>query len=232
MKVTLLNPESLMKLFEKWGQYTHICSAKEYNGSLEENKRIGRNCLEHGHFSGSRSIYVNFLIEEVSRGCVDQLIRKEQGTTKNVQSTRYVDMGNFDYYIGEDILRNETTLKIYKENMEKTRRDYMSIIEILKNEEGCNKKKAQEQARGLLGLGVHSKVVIGFTLESLIDLMHKRLCTKSQKEIRDLVKEIKDIVIFYRPELIPYLIPQCEYLQRCTEKNSCGRIAKKLKGRL
>lgn len=231
MKVTLLNPESLTNFFKEYGQYSHICSAKNYNKSPEENKRIGRNCLKYEHFSGSRSIYMNFLIEEVSRGCVDQLIRKEQGTVKNVQSTRYIDMSNFDYYIGEDILKNEKALKIYKENMEKTRRDYMSIIEILKNEEGCSKKKAQEQARGLLGLGIHSKLVIGFTLESLIDLMHRRLCTKSQKEIRDLVKEIKNIVTFYRPEFIPYLVPQCEYLHRCTEKDSCGRIDKKLKGR-
>ena len=228
MDVILINSNVLTNLFKNWGFFSGICT-NNLSSLYSKADKLGRKCLKSNHFSGSRGIYLDFYIKDISRGCADQLFRHEVGVVKNMQSTRYVDLSNFTYHISEDILKNEEALKIFKNNMEQTKKDYVKIIELLM-QDGVEKKKAQEQARGLLGLDVHTNVMMGFTIEALINLMHKRLCIRSQKEIRNVVQKIKDEVIKFKPELEEYLVPQCEYLTWCPEENSCGKFNKKLGG--
>jgi thymidylate synthase (FAD) len=60
----------------------------------------------------------------------------------------------------------------------------------------------------------------------LIHLCNLRLCTRAQKEIRDLfgliVKEVKGV----DERLASYLVPQCEIHGICFEDKCCGRKPK------
>ena len=58
--------------------------------------------------------------------------------------------------------------------------------------------------------------------------MNKRLCTRSQWEIREVAKLMKEEVLKALPELEEYLVPECENLLWCPEgKSSCGKVPTK-----
>ena len=94
-KIEIINPEEVKELFKHWGQFACKC----YDTPLKYAERVGKSCLETGHFSGSRSRYIEIDVSNVPRDMIDQIIRREQGLVKNVQSGRYCDFSKFDYYV-------------------------------------------------------------------------------------------------------------------------------------
>lgn len=217
MKVTLINSEEVKNLFYNWGTFSAIC----YDTHTKHPEKIGQACMKSGHFSGSRNIYFNFLIEECPRFTIDQLVRHEIGVVKNVQSFRYVDKDNFSYEIPNEIKDNLELLNRYTSYMEDTKNLYFDIQTYISNKKN-NKERANEQARYVLPMATHSAVCIGFTIEALIHLCHKRLCTRTEDVHRQLVNLIKEETLKILPELKEYLVPQCQYLTWCPEEKSCG----------
>lgn len=61
--------------------------------------------------------------------------------------------------------------------------------------------------------------------EALINMAHKRLCTKASKETWEVVRAICDLVEECDPDLRKHLVPQCVYRGGiCPEPKSCGWI--------
>lgn len=223
MKVELLNSEEVSKILDRWGKFARTCYVTTDEVS---NRRIGKHCLESGHFSGSRSGYIEFLITDCPRFLIDQLIRKEIGTCKNVQSFRYVSEDDFSYEIPSGILNNEYLVNEYVKHMDYTHRLYNAInLHLMMTTDGV--ERANEQARYVLPISTHCSVTIGVTIESLIDLCHKRLCVRTEDLHLELVSKMRDLVNHIEPEFKPHLVSQCEYLTWCPENKSCGRYPKK-----
>lgn len=224
MRVTLLNKDSARDLFNLWGEFSCTC----YNTPKQYKNGVGKSCLNTKHFSGSRAFYLNFEISGVSRACIDQLVRSEIGVAKNVQSGRYVRMSDFDYHTPSVIRNCPEAKEIYDKHMKDTRETYNKLVEILESQ-GFRGEKVNEASRGVLPMNHNSAVTIGFTVEALINLCHKRLCVCSQEEIQALVRRMRDIVIEILPELKPYLVPVCVASNYCPEKpaRSCGAFPQK-----
>lgn len=217
-KIKILNPEEVKDLFKTWGTFSCKC----YDTPVKYAERVGKSCLESGHFSGSRSVYINIDVSGVPRALIDQIVRKEQGCVKNVESGRYVDFSNFDYYTSPLIANDEIAKEIYDKHMEATREAYKKIVERL-NEKGIKGEKAYEAARGVSPMNYRTGMVIGLTVEALISLCHNRLCVRTQEHSRRLIRMIRDEVVKLVPELKEYLVIKCEYLQWCPEgKKCCG----------
>ena len=106
-----------------------------YNSPDKYAERIGKSCLSTGHTSGSRSRFVEMRISEVSRACIDQLIRAEQGVVKNVQSQRYVQ-GDFEYYTDPRIAQDEEINAYYTDCMETIRTLREGLSEALSSKHG------------------------------------------------------------------------------------------------
>ena len=72
-------------------------------------------------------------------------------------------------------------------------------------------------------------LVIGFTIEALINFMHKRLCVCSQDHIRKLAKLMKQEVVEILPELETYLVAICDANGWCPEspKRTCNKYPQK-----
>ena len=85
-KVELKNPEEVKKFIKRHGEFAAVC----YNTPKEKAEKVGEHCLESGHLSGSRHLYMVFEIKNVPRSAVDQLVRHTQGFVTNVQSLRYL----------------------------------------------------------------------------------------------------------------------------------------------
>lgn len=217
MKVELLNKEEVKDLFAHWGTFAKVC----YDTKTKFPERIGKHCMNSGHFSGSRSRYFEFLVTDVPRFVIDQCVRAEVGVVKNVQSFRYVGKNSFAYEVPSEILDNEKLLKKYHDHMMKTLELYEEIQEYVLEKTG-SKERANEQARYVVPMATHSAFVIGFTLEALIHYCNLRLCVRTEDVHREMAKMIRDAALEQLPEIKEKLVPQCKNLLYCPEQHGCG----------
>lgn len=231
MKVELLNPEETKNLFLDWGKVAAVC----YDTKTNKPENIGKHCMKSGHTSGSRGTYIKFLITEVPRSTVDQIVRHEVGVFKNVQSFRYVSKNTFSYEVPVEIIDNPSLLEKYHKHMKNTMELYAEIQTYVKDKTG-NSERANEQARSVIPMSTHTAFVVGFTIEGLIHLMHKRLCTRTEDTTRQTAILMKKAVLEVLPELKDNLVPECQYLLWCPEEKGCGifpnkkELVEKLKG--
>ena len=222
-KIEIINPEEVKELFKHWGRFSCKC----YDTPLKYAERVGKSCLETGHFSGSRSRYIEIDVSNVPRDMIDQIIRREQGLVKNVQSSRYCDFSKFDYYTPKVIAKIPEAKELYDAHMIRTRNTYSELSNILAKN-GITGEKNYEACRGVSPMSYRTGMVIGITIEALIEVCHKRLCVRSQEHSRYFIKMVKDAVLEIIPELKPYLVPSCEYLLWCPEgKRCCGKFPTK-----
>ena len=222
MKVKILNPEQIKDLFFWWGKASQVC----YNTQTDTPSSIGKHCMKSGHFSGSRSQYILFQIEECPRFLTDQVVRHEVGVMKNVQSFRYVDKSCFSYEVPSEIIDNRSLLEKYINHMTNTVNLYVDIQSYVSDKTG-SPEKANEQARYLLPMSTHTTFVVGMDIEALIHFCNSRLCVRAEDTHRELASKMKNLVLEILPELKEKLVPNCQANLWCPEKNSCGAFPQK-----
>ena len=214
IKVNLINKEECANFYERWGKF----AAKCYNSNPKYAKRIGKSCHKTGHYSGSRGFYFIFEIEG-PRSMIDQLARHEQGVVKNIQSQRYTDSSELEWFVPEDIGKDEDLLALFNGHMEKTKEVYGELEKGLTDRYGYAGEKSREKARGVISMDMQSSGVFGFTIEALENLMKKRLCNRSQEHIRKMAKIMRSELLSVLPELGEYLAPPCALVGVCPEGN-------------
>lgn len=218
MKVTILNPEEASRLFEYWGKASCVCYDTETNSP----EKVGKHCMNSGHFSGSRGRFILFKVEGCPRFTIDQVVRHEIGVMKNVQSFRYVSKDSFAYEVPVEITDNAALLAKYHAHMMNTMDLYSEIQDYVFTKTGSH-ERANEQARHVLPISTHADFVIGMTIEALIHFTNARLCVRAEDKIRELAQLIKNVAIDLIPELKDKLVPNCQALLWCPEGNaSCG----------
>ena len=223
IKVTLLNPDEVQHFIRNHGYIACIC----YDTDERYAERVGLNCLESGHLSGSRGDYFKFEIE-CPRFTADQIMRHEQGVFKNCQSQRYVDMDNFECYVSPVIMHDPELRVIYGQFERATQDEYKRIREEIEKR-GLKGEKANDLMRTLLPIGVKTKLRIGFDIEALIHFMHKRLCVRADEPIRRVAQLMKKEVLEVEPRYAEYLVPQCQAMMYCPEHKGCGAYPSKEK---
>lgn len=217
MNVELLNKDEVKDLFAHWGNFAKVC----YDTKTNAPEKIGKHCMNSGHYSGSRSRYLEFLVTDVPRFVVDQAVRAEVGAVKNVQSFRYVGKNSFAYEVPSEIVDNKELLNKYHNHMKNTIDLYEEIQTYVYDKTG-SKERANEQARYVVPMSTHSSFVIGFTLEALIHYCNVRLCTRTEDVHRKMAIMIKNATLEQLPELTDKLVPNCKHLLWCPETHSCG----------
>ena len=216
MNVKLINKDEIKNFYKIWGKFSRQC----YNSPEGKEEIIGKHCHKSGHYSGSRAVSFIFEIDGISRAAIAQLNRHSIGVTINERSMRYVDFSNATIKIPHTIENNDKAKEIF-ENAVKTCTDAYKDIQELLNEDGVKGEKANQDCRYILPLGTETCGTYGFTLEALTNFMHKRLCSRSQWEIRELARMMRDEVLEVLPKLKDELVPTCEYLLWCPENKSC-----------
>ena len=192
--------------------------------------------LSSGHKSIAEHVYFTFAIEGISRACSHQLVRHRHCTFSQ-QSQRYVE-------IKEDISLLEGihyTTEEYASGIEKCH----ELIEILDkyfvwNHDDyaqfhslCNALYSYlfqiregvkpEDARQVLPNATKTNLVMSCNLNELMHICNLRLCTRAQKEIRELFQLIKEEVYKQDERVASLLVPTCEVHGFCTEAKCCGR---------
>ena len=219
-KVRLVNREEVKSFIKRHGEFAAVC----YNTPKEKAEKVGEHCLESGHLSGSRHLYMVFEIKNVPRSAVDQLVRHTQGFVTNVQSLRYCNKdGKISLYaapeIEKDIYLTQSLLNY--EAQVQANYNYFQIN--LKNENYTN-EQANEIARTVIPIGVATECNVAVNLECLIHLANVRLCNRAELPIRTIVKEMVRQVVEVEPRYKPFLVPNCKKLGYCPEgDHSCKK---------
>lgn len=212
IKAELLNKDRCNDFYKEWGIMACHC----YNTPKKYAERVGKSCHETGHYSGSRAFYFVFEISG-PRAMIDQLARHEIGVVKNIQSQRYTDSYDLDWFTPADVLNDEYLKTIWDNHMIMTQGAYRTIEEGLAHRYGYTGERAREQARGVVGMDMYSSGVFAFTIEALENFMSKRLCNRAQEHIRFLAKLIRDEILRVLPELRKYFAPPCIRTGLCPE---------------
>ena len=155
-----------------------------------------------------------FMIEDVTRAFTHQLVRHRVGVSFAQQSMRTIDMAEFEYLVPEGLDDQERAEYII--GMEEIRSRYNNMVE-----EGA----APEDARGILPTNILTNIMMKINLRSLAQMMNSRLCSRAQKEFRDVMEKIKREVTSVHPWSDKLLVSYCDSHKRCYFKNNkgCGK---------
>ena len=219
-KVELKNPEEVKSFIKRHGEFAAVC----YNTPKEKAEKVGEHCLESGHLSGSRHLYMVFEIKNVPRSAVDQLVRHTQGFVTNVQSLRYCNKdGKISLYAAPEIERDIYLTQSLHNYEAQVQANYNYFQINLKNENYTN-EQANEIARTVIPIGVATECNVAVNLECLIHLANVRLCNRAELPIRTIVKEMVRQVVEVEPRYKPFLVPNCKKLGYCPEgEHSCKK---------
>lgn len=216
-KVELKNPEEVKNFVKRHGEFSKVC----YDTPKEKAEKVGEHCLESGHLSGSRHLYMVFELENVPRSAVDQAVRHNIGFVTNVQSLRYCNKdGKVSLYAAPEIA-NDIYLSNALHNYEAQVQANYDYFQNNMKAEGYNNEQANEIARTVLPIGIATECNIAVNIECLIHLANVRLCTRAELPIRTIVKEMVRQVVAIEPRYKPYLVPNCKKLGYCPEGKDC-----------
>lgn len=216
-KVRLVNGEEVKSFIRKHGEFAAVC----YNTPKEKAEKVGEHCLESGHLSGSRHLYMVFEIKNVPRSAVDQLVRHTQGFVTNVQSLRYCNKdGKVSLYAAPEI-EKDIYLTQSLHNYEAQAQAYYDYFQSNLKNNGYTNEQANEIARTTIPIGIATECNIAVDLECLIHLANVRLCTRAELPIRTIVKEMVRQVVEVEPRYKPFLVPNCKKLGYCPEGKDC-----------
>ena len=212
--------------YEHTQEYIEQCIDKHWN--------LVKKVLDSGHQSIAEHVYFTFAIEGISRACSHQLVRHRAGIAFSQQSQRYVEIKESLQEL-RDIREHGGVAKTagIVEKYFVPNQDGMSglkyaeldcLIEYRRLIE--EERMAPEDARAILPNATKTNITMSVNFRELIHLCNLRLCTRAQKEIRDLFKLIVKEIEAKDTKLASYLVPSCEAHGACFESNCCGRKPK------
>lgn len=219
IKVELLNPDEVKNFIRNHGIFACEC----YQTPERFAEKVGMSCLKEGHTSGSRADMFKFRIY-CPRFTADQIMRHSVGTAINCQSQRYVAMDDaFSLYVPPQVMHDDILHTLYKFYEDQCKSHYQLVRNEM-NAQGIKGEKANDLMRTMLPIGVPCSLTMGFTIEALIHFMHKRLCVRADAPIREVAKQMRDVVLAVEPRYEELLVPQCKALLYCPEKHGCGAV--------
>lgn len=202
------------------GEEAGVCWGSNTRDAMKNYKR-GIDCLEckHGRTFEFPDVYM--ILDGYSSKVIREFYTHIGGMPTRLQeSTRYVDYSKeMHIVVPEKILNNSESSIVYDNIMNDIHDAYKKLIEL-----GIPK----EDASMILPFALETKVVCKFNLRTLLDMSHQRLCTRAFHEYRTLMKDMMKALSEYSPEwkllCDNYFVPKCEYIGKCEEKHSCGRV--------
>jgi len=185
-----------------------------YDSEPTEDCKIFKGCMKSGHMSVAEHSDITFKVT-CSRACSHQLVRHRTGKFTQ-RSQRYCKEDGFDYYIPQSIANDRQALEIYNEVIHNIQANYKWLLDM-----GVE----AEDARYILPNACETTIFITMDFRNFFHFLNERLCTRAQKEIRDIAKEMAKLTVKACPIIEPYCVPKCESfsIAYCPEHKGCGR---------
>ena len=186
MNVTLI--QATPNPVETIAQIASIC----YDSNPKNPMALVKHLYAGGHHSVFEHIYFTFKIEGISRACSHQLVRHRHCSFTQ-RSQRYCSEDGFDYVTPPDM--NEAGFWIDIDTIKGWYEEYQGL--------GIS----NEDARYILPNACATSLYLSCNLRELLHMANERLCSRAQWEIRDLVREMCNLV---DPQLQFMLVPKCQ----------------------
>ena len=171
--------------------------------------------MRAGHTSVAENASFTFSIEGVSRVLETQLVRHRIGASYAIQSGRYNARDPTNYVIPFDID------DLYDEHFILFDHALRDLDNYLK-ENGIN----AEERRYFYPQGLKTNIIMTMNGRELLHWLSLRLCTRAQKEHRELAEKILELVKNVAPTIFDGAGPSCVRDGFCREQKSCGRAPK------
>lgn len=185
-----------------------------YDSEPTEDCKIFKGCMKSGHMSIAEHSDITFKVT-CSRACSHQLVRHRTGKFTQ-RSQRYCKEDGFDYYIPQSIADDRQALEIYNDVIHNIQANYKWLLDM-----GVE----AEDARYILPNACETTIFVTMDFRNFFHFLNERLCTRAQKEIRDIAKEMVRLAVESCPIIKPYCVPKCESFSifYCPESKGCGR---------
>jgi thymidylate synthase (FAD) len=188
----------------------------------EVKKRLIKQVIESGHTSTLEHATFTFAIDGASRVTEIHLIRHRIASF-SIQSGRYVKRGDAAYRVPPKIraLVDKKLLNKYLKHLDNSQELYNELID--------NGIPA-EDARFCQPQSIQVKIVMSMNARELLHFFSIRSCTRAQWEIREIAKQMLDLVREIAPVIFENAGPPCLSEKLCDQgKMSCG-LWKTIKG--
>jgi len=196
-----------------------ICYSKEHR--FDEVKHTAeskpaeylRKIIKDGHTSILEHNVFVYYVSGLSRVASHQLVRKRIASFSQ-QSQRYVNAENFNFIIPKTI-ENTELVEEYEKIMNSNFDFYQKMVD-----EGIPK----EDARFILPNATSTQLIVSMNAHALIDFFVKRICVRSQWEVRKLAEIMLEEVKKVAPTIFKEVGAYCDFFGYCPENHmSCGR---------
>lgn len=198
------------------GEIAGVCT-----NFTDENKfyNVGLSCIKSGHGRVLEYPDVVLEISNYSARMIRELYTHISGVSRLQESTRYVKLDDFSYYIPDSIMYNKEACDEYVNTMNVIKEVYDKLI----NTHNISK----EDTANILPLGMHTKIVLKINLRALFHLFEERTCMRAYKEFRMFMTELKyelsKLDVEWN-ELTQMFKTKCDYSKVCKEqRGSCGK---------
>ena len=191
MKVTLI--QATPNPVETIAQIASIC----YDSDPKDPMKLVQHLYKGGHHSVFEHIYFTFKIEGISRACSHQLVRHRHCSFTQ-RSQRYCSENGFEVVMPKSINDDEELKLWWEYNMDAVRGSYHGL-----QKDGI----PNEDARYVLPNACATSLYLSCNLRELIHMANERLCSRAQWEIRELVRQMCQLV---DPKVQFMLVPKCQ----------------------
>lgn len=203
MKVDLIRKTTFPN--ELCGEAAAICTdSKNTESAL-------KHAMESGHTSVLEHAVYTFRVEGISRACLAQLTRHRIASF-DVQSQRYVDMGDMPVVVPASIHRNKPVMDRYTELMEEIKAFYKDAV---------MKGVPKEDARYITPQAAQTTLIMTMNARELLHFFSLRTCNRAQWEIRNLADKMLKLCKESTPIIFINAGPGC-VTGHCPEKKPCG----------
>ena len=200
--------------------------------SREDMWKLVGNVLKSGHASIAEHVYFTFAVEGMPRYTMAQVTRHRAGVVFSVQSQRYVEIKEdysslqslyFDCIRCEDLESTQQMLDILgKYFVDVDGHNYMLLAHILVEYlRAIQSGVKAEDARAVLPNCTKTNMVMSVNLRELMHIAELRLCNRAQRDIRDMVQQMCDLVIAREPLFKSLLAKPCVKYGECKEAHPC-----------
>ena len=186
MNVTLI--QATPNPVETIAQIASIC----YDSDPKDPMKLVKHLYTGGHHSVFEHIYFTFKIEGISRAWSHQLVRHRHCSFTQ-RSQRYCSEDGFEYVTPPSV-----DGFVFYNDMDDINDWYREYQE---------RGVPNEDARYILPNACATSLYLSCNLRELIHLCNERLCSRAQWEIRELVKNMRQLV---DPQLHFMLVPKCQ----------------------
>lgn len=218
--ITIL-PETTQNPISLIGRRAGVCWGADISDDKKNYKR-GMDCITSNHGRTLEYVNIEMVIDGYSARVIREWYTHLGGSPTRLQaSTRYIDYtkNGFNYIIPPSIENNDSAKVRYIALMKRINDDCIA----LEKEYGI----PREDSALCLPLGMTTKIVDKRNLRNLIDMSHQRKCNRAYHEYRklfnDICNSLSEVSDEWKWIVDNLLVPKCDYLGYCPEKNTCGR---------